>query len=796
MKTQIRLAALLLLSTISHPPSTCLAQGTAFTYQGRLNSGGGPANGSYDLAFTLFNANTTGVAVAGPVTNSATAVSNGLFTTAIDFGPGVFLGGSNWLEMAVSTNGANSFSTLAPHQQLTPTPYALYAPNAGSAATATTAASAGSVAAANIAGTLTPSQLPAGVLTNGASGVNISGTFSGNGTGLTNLSGANLITGSVGTAQLAGGTLAAPAGAGGTNINGMANTSYVVTNASTTTIVLPANANVGDVVQITGEGAGGWTLQQAGSSWTQTSLPTNSSSWFVASSDDGSHLVAASSGSYIYTSTNFGTTWTQTSAPATNWSSVASSSDGSHLAAVAFGYGVYTSTNFGTTWTLGPAVVSGNHALVQIASSSDGSHLVVGDIDVFFAFNGGHIYTSTNFGTTWTQTSAPAEYWTCVASSTDGSHLAAGAAHLYTSTNFGVDWTLQTSVQTVAPWRSVALSADGSHLAAVYQNGGIYTSSNFGVNWTLQTNAPTTNWFSVASSADGTCLVAVVYGGGIYNSTNSGATWTPMPAPFKYWRSVASSADGIRLVAGAQDGIYTSHHSFLTASGGAGTTATVQYLGNGQWGAVSLDPSSLPANVVTNTETGVTLSGIFSGNGSGLTSLPANAALLNGNQTFSGNVSVQSNLTAAAITTTGSITATNFVGPGTIPVGGIIMWSGSSVPSGWALCDGSNGTPDLRGRFVLASGAGSGLTPRTLGTSGGTETHALTIAEIPAHSHSGGVSTVGYTTSYSTGSEAMTAPGSARNNGTQTFTTGSAGGGAAFDKMPPYYVLAFIMRVQ
>ena len=65
-----------------------LAQGTAFTYQGRLNAGGNPASGSYDLTFTLFNANTGGGAIGGPLTNLATAVSNGLFTTAVDFGPG------------------------------------------------------------------------------------------------------------------------------------------------------------------------------------------------------------------------------------------------------------------------------------------------------------------------------------------------------------------------------------------------------------------------------------------------------------------------------------------------------------------------------------------------------------------------------------------------------------------------------------------------------------------------------------------------------------------------------------
>jgi trimeric autotransporter adhesin len=105
------------------------AQGTAFTYQGRLNNGSALANGNYDFEFTLFNTNITSTAIAGPVTNAAVMVTNGLFTTLVDFGPNAFTGTSNWLEIAVSTNGANSFTTLSPRQQFSPVPYAITAEN-------------------------------------------------------------------------------------------------------------------------------------------------------------------------------------------------------------------------------------------------------------------------------------------------------------------------------------------------------------------------------------------------------------------------------------------------------------------------------------------------------------------------------------------------------------------------------------------------------------------------------------------------------------------------------------------
>jgi hypothetical protein len=154
------------------------AQGSAFTYQGRLSSGGAAANGSYDLQFTLYGTNVTGIAVAGPVTNTAVAVTNGLFTTLVAFEPGVFTGGSNWLELAVSTNAANAFSTLAPRQQLTPVPYAITAENVS-----------GAVLASSISGVLTNGNLPASPT---VTGTVTAGSFAGNGANVTNVNAAAL----------------------------------------------------------------------------------------------------------------------------------------------------------------------------------------------------------------------------------------------------------------------------------------------------------------------------------------------------------------------------------------------------------------------------------------------------------------------------------------------------------------------------------------------------------------------------------------------------------------------------
>ena len=122
-----RLLPALVLCTGLHQ---AFAQGTAFTYQGRLNDGGNAANGSYDLTFKIYDStNDPGNLVAGPLTNSAVGVSNGLFTVTLDFGDGVFDGNPRWLEIDVRTNGSGPFATLNPRQALLPAPYAIAAGN-------------------------------------------------------------------------------------------------------------------------------------------------------------------------------------------------------------------------------------------------------------------------------------------------------------------------------------------------------------------------------------------------------------------------------------------------------------------------------------------------------------------------------------------------------------------------------------------------------------------------------------------------------------------------------------------
>ncbi|MBS1793894.1 MAG: hypothetical protein JSS81_08565 [Acidobacteria bacterium] len=100
------------------------AQTTVFTYQGKLNNGGSAANGNFDFEFRLFDAPTGGTALA-VLQRPNVAVANGIFTVSLDFGAENFDGPDRWLEIAVRQPGGGAFTTLAPRQNITSSPYSI-----------------------------------------------------------------------------------------------------------------------------------------------------------------------------------------------------------------------------------------------------------------------------------------------------------------------------------------------------------------------------------------------------------------------------------------------------------------------------------------------------------------------------------------------------------------------------------------------------------------------------------------------------------------------------------------------
>ena len=114
------------------------AQTSAFTYQGRFTDGGTAANGTYEMQFKLFDGASN--QVGSTITNAAIVVSDGVFTVQLDYGNAAFSGADRFLEIGVRPAGSgNSFTVLAPRQQLTSAVYAIRAGSATAADSATTA---------------------------------------------------------------------------------------------------------------------------------------------------------------------------------------------------------------------------------------------------------------------------------------------------------------------------------------------------------------------------------------------------------------------------------------------------------------------------------------------------------------------------------------------------------------------------------------------------------------------------------------------------------------------------------
>lgn len=149
-----------------------------------------------------------------------------------------------------------------------------------------------------------------------------------------------------------------------------------------------------------------------------------------------------------------------------------------------------------------------------------------------------------------------------------------------------------------------------------------------------------------------------------------------------------------------------------------------------------------------------------------------------------------------------------------VPAGVILLWSGSiaSIPSGWNLCDGTNGTPDLRNRFVVAAGD-----TYAVGATGGADSVTLTEAQMPSHTHSASTSTAGahshtvnglittgalsndadrdpfYSSTQLVGNRGSIGTNSAGDH-THSVTVAATGGGGSHENRPPYYALAYIMK--
>lgn len=156
----------------------------------------------------------------------------------------------------------------------------------------------------------------------------------------------------------------------------------------------------------------------------------------------------------------------------------------------------------------------------------------------------------------------------------------------------------------------------------------------------------------------------------------------------------------------------------------------------------------------------------------------------------------------ASLYNTGLFTGTNLTCTGKLSVAGSVdflpkgivvpyyppsSWN-NVAPAGWLLCDGTQGTPDLRGRFIFGyDQRDTTNTNNAISLTGGEKAHTLTANEMPSHTHT-------YTQATWGGGDTAANNGGSWGQNANHVQTNSAGGGAAHNIMPPYYVLVYIMR--
>ena len=174
---------------------------------------------------------------------------------------------------------------------------------------------------------------------------------------------------------------------------------------------------------------------------------------------------------------------------------------------------------------------------------------------------------------------------------------------------------------------------------------------------------------------------------------------------------------------------------------------------------------------------------------------------------LAGNAAIQSDITSLknarhTLTLRGDVTGSTTYTSSTdmtvttavksIKKGMILMWYGnaSDVPNGWAICDGQNGTPDLGNRFVVGVGS------RSLGATGGEESHTLTVSEMPSHQHISpwGESVDSYQWGKYGNSNLQGSNGGIDYNDSWPYTS-PTGGSQAHNNMPPYMALYYIMKL-
>ena len=225
-----------------------------------------------------------------------------------------------------------------------------------------------------------------------------------------------------------------------------------------------------------------------------------------------------------------------------NWRVNALSLSGQYQTAVVDGGNIWTSFNYGITWTERTSF-GGTKSWTSISLSSSGQYQTS-------LTTGGNIWTSSDFGVTWTErtsSTGDTKNWISVSISSNGQYQSAAVngGNIWTSSDFGITWTERTPTGGTKSWYMVSISSSGVRQTAVVNGGNIWISADFGITWLEVTTGGTKSWRSVSLSSSGQYQTSVASGNNIWTSSDFGVSWTERTTGgTKSWYMVSLSSSG------------------------------------------------------------------------------------------------------------------------------------------------------------------------------------------------------------------------------------------------------------
>jgi hypothetical protein len=279
----------------------------------------------------------------------------------------------------------------------------------------------------------------------------------------------------------------------------------------------------------------------------------------MASSTDGTKLVATVYGGGIYTSTDSGATWSAKAVMPLNWRAIASSADGVTLAAAVYNGEIWKSNDSGASWT-------------EISSTRKWSGISISDDGNIFAavVSGGTVYVSLNGGGAWASPTSinnvAKDLWNSIACNTDCSNIALSSTSGRSALVDGTGTYIAGSMvnDKFLTWSSVAIDGSGSLVIGVTNSGAIRTADpGTGALTAQKIASASVNFRDIAISSDGSKIITGAWRNYLFTSTESysdlakldSSPATSNSVPTALWRAVASSSNGTKLVAAVFNGL-------------------------------------------------------------------------------------------------------------------------------------------------------------------------------------------------------------------------------------------------